>query len=75
LYRKLRATVTWLIVDAYQLMFVGHSMPIQSSGCLLPPRRHAISAVCLSFCHSPKVISRFHWNLALWLGLSIGKTE
>ena len=42
----------------------------------LSPPSYAISAVCLSFClpfcHSvcritAKVISRFHWNLVLWL--------
>ena len=35
---------------------------------------------CLSFCLSvctitAKVISRFHWNLVLWLGLPISRTD
>jgi len=47
-------------------------------------RRYAINAVCLCICLTVssittksitvKVISRFHWNLVLWLGLKRGRT-
>jgi len=41
---------------------------------------YAITSVCLSVCLSvckitAKVIGRFHWNLVLWLGLTVGGTE
>jgi len=41
---------------------------------------HVIGAVCLSICQSvsritEKVMSPFHWNLLLWLGLSVERTD
>jgi len=49
---------------------------------------YAIKSVCLSLCLSvclsvclcarllqKYIVSRFHWNLVLWLGLPIGRTD
>jgi len=49
---------------------------------LSPPRQRLYYVCCLSFHRSlfritatTKVISRFHCNLVLWLGLPIGRTD
>jgi len=32
--------------------------------------------VILSMCRiTAKIICRFHWNLVLWLGVSVGRTD
>ena len=62
------------IVDYFQITTAKFPPPI---GDVLDP---VCSSVCLPVCLSvsritAKVISRYHWNLALWSGLPLGRTD
>ena len=69
-----------LLTKGY-FMIVRCVCTLMSSLLPLPTRRRLCDrSVCLSVCHSVsritgKVMSRFNWNLVLWLDLPVGRTD